>query len=88
MWAEEKLPPSWRGGAEYQREADFVPTKIGPDGLYFPYCPFGPSKAVQNMPYRIENKFFNFRGADFDLTQQAPEGLYLRYYPFGASKAR
>ena len=36
------------------RGADFVPTKIGPDGLYFPYCPFGPSKAVQNMPYKIK----------------------------------
>ena len=70
------------------RGADFVPTKIGPDGLYFPYCPFGPSKAVQNVPYRIENNFLHFRGADFDLTKQAPEGLYLRYYPFGASKAR
>ena len=65
-----------------------MPTKIGPDGLYFPYCPFGEWIEAQNVPYRIENKFLHFRGADFDLTKQAPEGLYLRYYPFGASKAR
>jgi len=39
----------------YFRGADFVPTKIGPDGLYLAYCPFGPSKAVQKMPYKIKN---------------------------------
>ena len=60
-----------------------MPTKIGPDGLYFPYSPFGEWIEVQNAPYRIENKFLHFRGADFVPTKIGPDGLYFAYYPLG-----